>query len=86
MKKIILMLGVCASLCAHSQTVKRDANGNYTAVVRNDSTTGKPTGNTYTDAKGNVYPVMVTKTGKLYVIRTSAKTGKQYKQYLKVER
>lgn len=71
---------------ASSQTVKQDANGNYIAVkAANDTTNtgGKATGKTYTDAKGNVYPVMISKNGKLFVIRTS-KAGNQYKQYLKL--
>lgn len=69
---------------ANAQNVKQDANGNYVAVKATDSTGAKPTGKTYTDAKGNTYPVMISKNGKLFVVRTS-KTGKKYNQYLKVD-
>lgn len=70
---------------ANSQTVRKDVNGNYVAVkAASDSATSTNTGKTFTDAKGNVYPVMMSKNGKLFVIRTS-KAGTQYKQYLKLE-
>jgi hypothetical protein len=83
---LILSLGVQAQV-----TVTKDKDGNYTAKSRpasSDSTktdTGKPTGKTYTDSKGVKYPVLLSPTGKLYVMRTSAKTGNKYKQYLKEE-
>ena len=89
-KQIIALLLLCIALCfadnAWSQTVVRDAKGNYTAVkgLKIGKEADKPTGNTYTDAKGIVYPVYVSDKGKVYVIRTSAKTGNQYRQYLKL--
>lgn len=74
----------------NAQTVRVDASGNYVAVK--DTTkkaskpdTGKATGKTYTDSKGNKWPVMESPNGKLYVLRTSKETGNQYKQYLKVQ-
>lgn len=62
--------------------VKMDKNGNYIAAI-DTTTTGKPTGKTYTDAKGVTYPVYVSVNGKLYVNRIS-KAGNPYKQYLKL--
>lgn len=85
MKKVFIMLSLCSALCAHSQNARLDATGNYVAIHKSDSTTGTPTHKTFTDTKGNRFPVFVTKTGKLYYMRVSAKTGKQYKQYLKLE-
>lgn len=83
MKKILISLVIiCASFVAHSQNVKQDKSGNYYAIGRNDSTQAKQTGNTYTDSKGIVYPVYISKKGKLFVIRTS-KTGNKYNYYLK---
>lgn len=35
--------------------------------------------------KNKVYPVWKTKRGKYYILRTSKKTNKQYKQYLKIK-
>lgn len=87
MKKIFIIFSICAaSLSAHSQNARIDASGNYVAVHKQDTTgTGTPTHKTFTDTKGNTFPVFVTKNGKLYYMRVSSKTGKQYKQYLKLE-
>lgn len=83
-KIIIIWLLVVVSLASNAQKVTRDAKGNYIAVKATQSAeSSKPTGKTYTDSKGNVYPVYESKNGKLFVIRTS-KAGNQYKQYLKV--
>ena len=84
MKKLFIAL--CLFLgslqASNAQKVTVDAKGNYVAV-KDTAATGKATGKTFTDTKGNVYPVLESKNGKLYVIRTS-KTGNQYKQYLKL--
>lgn len=87
MKKLVFSLMFLALYFgASSQTVKQDKNGNYIAVkAAKDSTSAKPTGKTYTDTKGNVYPVMISKNGKLFVIRTS-KAGNTYNQYLKLDK
>lgn len=83
MKKIIISsLFLLSSFALYSQTVKQDSKGNY-YQVKTDSikTTAKPTGKTFTDSKGTVYPVMVSKNGKLFIVRTSKK-GNRYNQYL----
>jgi len=87
MKKAILILSVIlTSFAAFSQTkVVKDASGNYVTqkAVKKESD-DKPTGATFTTAKGESYPVMISVNGKLYVNRTS-KAGNSYKQYLKAE-
>ena len=35
--------------------------------------------------EGNKYPIYITKSGAVYINRKSAKTGKDYKQYLSKE-
>lgn len=40
------------------------------------------TGYTYKDSKGKVYDIYMSKKGACYIIRTSSKTGNQYKSYL----
>ena len=85
MKKTIILLAFLSLYFAgNSQTIEKTKDGNYIAV-KATKTDDKPTdtGKTYTDTKGIVYPVFVSKNGKLFVIRTS-KTGSQYKQYLKL--
>lgn len=37
---------------------------------------------TWEDKEGNKYPIFITKKGACYVLRTSKKTGKEYKYYL----
>ena len=60
-----------------------DANGNYQAVSHKKAITEKQeTGKTFTDSKGNVYPVFKSSAGKLYYVRTSKQTGNDYKVYL----
>lgn len=62
--------------------VKTDSNGNYFKAKKD--TISQTTGKTYTDDKGISYPVYISAKGKLYILRISKKTGKEYKQYLKV--
>lgn len=86
MKKVILTIALTAlvSLSFAQPKVTKDANGNYIQVkAAKDSTTAVNTGKTFTDLKGNVYPVMETKKGKLYIVRVSKTSGKSYNQYLK---
>ena len=40
---------------------------------------------TWEDKKGNKYPIYITKSGAIYINRKSAKTGKDYRQYLSKE-
>ena len=88
MKRVIfLALVVLLSTSAFCQTqVTTNASGNYVSVSKpRASAEGKDTGKTYTDSKGLVYKVYVNSNGKLYIMRKSKKTGKEYKQYLSVK-
>jgi hypothetical protein len=63
----------------------KDANGDLKQVPgrpTSDSFTVMPY--TFTDAKGEVFTVYKSRNDKLYIIRTSKKTGNNYKQYLKI--
>jgi hypothetical protein len=84
MKRIpLFMFFLTSGLFSVAQKVTIDKNGNYIAV-KDSAAPDTKTGKTYTDTKGIKYPVYATKAGKLYVIKTSAKTGKSYKMYLKL--
>lgn len=58
--------------------------------ARSSSSSDRPTAYTWKDSKGNEYPIVLhtytkgEKAGRTtcYVVRTSAKTGKEYKYYL----
>lgn len=84
MKKIIISFAsvLIMSLSSYGQTIVKDAQGNYTAVKKDSTKTPDTnTGKTFTDTKGNVFPVYKTSTGRVYALRTS-KNGLSYKQYL----
>ena len=84
MKKIfiaaIMLLGLTVGVQA--QSVQRQGN-NFTQVS-NPKTSGKETKTefTYTDSKGNIYPVYLSASGKAFIKRFSKKTGKEYKMYI----
>lgn len=85
MKKFITILGLVLLLgfaCMHAQaqtTLVRKGN-NFT-VVSNKSEL-KKTSYTYTDRNGVTYPIYISEKGKAFIIKTSKKTGKKYRQYI----
>ena len=84
MRKLMLMVVFAMMVSAvAAQTVKKDSLGNY-VTVKTVKMPDKKTGDFFMN-KGVKYPIYVSKNGKYYVIRTSKKTGKEYKQYLKLE-
>lgn len=87
MKTTLTLLFSLFCITVYSQPkVQRDNFGNFQqiATVRVKKEPVK-TSYTYTDSKGRVWDVYTTDAGKYFIIRTSAKTGKQYRQYLKQE-
>ena len=84
MKKIfiaaIMLFGL--TMGVQAQSIQRQGN-NFTQVS-NPKTSGKETKTefTYTDSKGNIYPVYLSASGKAFIKRVSKKTGKEYKMYL----
>lgn len=84
MKKIIILaIALMLGMAANAQSVQRNGN-NFTQVVAKKATEAKETKTdyTFTDRKGNTYPVYLSASGKAFVKRISQKTGKEYKQYL----
>ena len=80
---VALFMGVTFSF-AQSYT----RNGNEFSSVKKEKTSssgGEKTGYTWKDGKGNVYDIYISSRGSCYIIRTSSKTGKQYKDYLPKE-
>lgn len=85
MKTLLLLISILAlSTGAKSQNAIKDSTGNYVAVNKSKTLQeSKNTGSTFTDSKGNVYPVFESVNGKLFYIRKS-KTGNEYKVYMKL--
>lgn len=91
MKKFIvaaIMLLAVSGYCANAQEVKREGN-TFSFVSSGRTSTKKDTLLTqyeFADSKGNHYPIIVNKSsGRCYIWKTSSKTGKLYKQYMKEE-
>ena len=81
MKYIIALLIALSISVASYADVVRDGDTfkvEKTASVNQDTQTKY----TWEDKEGNKYPIYITKKGACYIIRTSKKTGKEYKQYL----
>lgn len=85
MKTLLFLISILSlSTSAKSQNATKDSTGNYIAVNKSKTLQeSKNTGSTFTDSKGNVYPVFESINGKLFYIRKS-KTGNEYKVYLKL--
>lgn len=86
MKKTIILLGcLFFGICGFAQQVVR--NGKEFSTVKQEKTKSSdiPTGYTWKDSKGNTYDIYISKRGACYIIKTSKKTGKNYRQYLPKE-
>lgn len=97
MKKTLLTLAVLAlAISAGAQDSKtaakytKDGNTFVQTTASRSASTDQATAYKWRDTKGNEYPIILhtytkgEKAGRItaYVVRTSAKTGKEYKYYL----
>ena len=85
MKKIIIAIALLLTIGVQAQTQQKYQINGTSIVVNQVKTKAKKeaqkTEYTYT-IKGKTYEVHKGAKGSYYIIRTSAKTGKQYKYYL----
>ena len=85
MKKSIiiaaLLLFVGAKFSNSYAQVQRQGN-TFVSAQKKQPAEGTKTKYTWKDGKGNEYPIYVAKSGSCYVIRTSKKSGNEYRQYL----
>lgn len=88
MKKLFIMAAMLLALSVHNsntyaQNVKREGT---TFVVSSSRSKSEPTKTKFTwKVNGVEYPIYISSTGSCYIIKTSKKTGKEYKQYLPKE-
>ena len=83
---ILLCLFISGSIYAATDGDKSfTKEGNTYSSTGRQVTNSKPiaTGCTWVDSKGNQYPIFMSNSGSCYIIKTSSKTGKEYKSYLK---
>ena len=85
MKKLILCLFMALLNCTSYAQVAREGNTFKSITTQTTKSEGQQTKYTWEDKKGNKYPIYITKSGAVYINRKSAKTGKDYKQYLSKE-
>ena len=85
MKKMILCISMMLAFGGYinAQSVQRQGN-NFTQVSNKKVSTTKETKTqyTFTDSKGNVYPVYLSSSGKAFIKKVSKKSGKEYRQYI----
>lgn len=79
MKKIFITLAI--ALMAWNANAQVVRNGK-TFTQTQKASENKKTGFTFKDDKGITYDIYVGKTGSCYILKTSKKTGKEYKKYL----
>lgn len=84
MKKLIYTALMLMSLSLGVQAQNVERKGNTFTQVTNKKSSGKEvkTQYTYTDSKGNTYPIYLSSTGKAFILKVSKKSGKEYKQYM----
>lgn len=84
MKKTLTTIAILIfATTINAQNAKKDEAGNYMAIKK--EAVAINTGKIFTDSKGESLPVFENSKGKKFVIKTSKKTGKEYRMYLKVE-
>ena len=83
---VLLLITVCCALVANADGDKsfKCENNTYSSTGRVKSNSIViNTGFNWTDSKGKSYPIYMSASGSCYILKTSSKTGKEYKQYLK---
>ena len=83
MKKLLIMLVLlCVGLTSNAQNYTRKGNTFISSTGERVKAEPVKTKFTWQDNKGKVYPVYISSTGSCFIIKTSVKTGKDYRNYL----
>lgn len=80
----LAVFGLAVNLCRAQDRGRIIREGNNFKAIKATRTAAKDstaTPYTYTDSKGQIYKVYLSKSGKAFIPKTSAKTGKYYRQY-----
>ena len=76
----LMLLVLAMGLAANAQTYTR--SGNTFISSTGERVKAEKTKFTWKDSKGKEYPVYISNSGSCFVIKVSAKTGKEYRNYL----
>lgn len=86
MKKLFILFVMMFAFTnvINAQSFERQGNTFVSKATKGSRAKSEPTKTKFTwkDSKGNEYPVYMSSTGSCFVIKTSAKTGKEYRNYL----
>lgn len=74
-----MLVTLSMSVASYADVVRDGDTFKVTTTSVNQNTKTKFT---WEDKEGNKYPIYVTKKGACYILKTSKKTGKEYKYYL----
>lgn len=87
MKKMFsLLLATVIFLSSKAQIkVTKGSDGKYHSSTTRKSQNVQATGTLYVDRDSTIHTIFKTDSGKYYIVRKSKKSGKEYKQYLKLE-
>lgn len=69
-------------MTADAQTNYKQDGNTFSSIKTTKTVSPEKTDYLWKDSKGNVYPIYISSTGSCFVIKTSSKTGKEYRQYL----
>ena len=78
----LLLLVLAMGLAANAQTYTRSGNTFISSTGERVKAEPVKTKFTWKDSKGKEYPVYISSNGSCFVIKVSAKTGKEYRTYL----
>ena len=79
---IILVLLLLVGVPTYAQDYTRSGNTFISAKAERVKAEPVKTKFTWKDSKGKEYPVYISAKGSCYILKTSSKTGKEYKNYL----
>lgn len=81
---LLIFVTICCAVANADDKSFKCENNTYSSTGRvKSNSTAINTGFNWTDSKGKSYPIYISASGSCYIIRVSAKTNKEYKQYLK---
>lgn len=84
----LILIIICIGMVANADNDKsyKCENNTYSSTGRvNNSSAPTFTPYSWSDNKGNKYPIYISNSGSCYIIKRSNKTGKEYKMYMKPE-
>jgi len=83
MRKLLVIVGlfVC-SLTINAQDYRREGNTFISTKTTKSKGETKKTKYTWQEPDGKKYPVYMSSGGSCFILRTSKKTGKEYRKYL----